>query len=210
MRLVLLGPPGAGKGTQAELIKEHFFIPHISTGDMLREARKNQTELGRKAEKYMEAGQLVPDSVVIGIVKERLSAPDCNKGFLLDGFPRTVKQAVALEESGVVLDGVINIQVPRQLLIERLSGRRICRQCGKAWHVEFNPPPEGICDCGGELYQRSDDSSETVSQRLDVYLEQTSPLVQWYEEKGLLQAIDGNQSIDEVFAAILAALEARR
>ena len=210
MRLVLLGPPGAGKGTQAELIKSHFSIPHISTGDMLREARKNQTELGRQAEKYMEAGELVPDSVVIGIVRERLSAPDCSKGFLLDGFPRTVQQAVALEESGVVLDGVVNIQVPRELLIKRLSGRRICRQCGKAWHVEFNPPPGGTCDCGGELYQRSDDASETVSQRLDVYLEQTSPLVDWYRQKGLLQVVDGNQGIDEVFVSILTALESQR
>lgn len=208
MRLVLLGPPGAGKGTQAELIKNHFNIPHVSTGDMLREARHNKTQLGRQAEKYMEAGELVPDSVVIGIVQERLAAPDCKRGFLLDGFPRTVEQAQALEDSRVQLDAVINIQVHRDLLVKRLSGRRICKQCGKAWHMEFNPPFGHRCDCGGELYQRSDDASDTVNQRLDVYLAQTSPLIQWYQQRNLLITIDGAQNIDVVFAAILAALGA--
>lgn len=211
MRLVLLGPPGAGKGTQAETIKEHFGIPHISTGDMLRAARAQRTPLGQEAEKYMEAGQLVPDQVVVGIVHERLSQPDCEHGFLLDGFPRTVEQAVALEQAETKLDAVISIEVPQDILVQRLSGRRICRQCGRAWHVEFNPPPNPqVCDCGGELYQRSDDRQETVQERLDVYVEQTSPLKEWYANRNLLVTIDGNQEISQVFADILNALGVTR
>lgn len=208
MRLVLLGPPGAGKGTQAELVKDHFKVPHVSTGDMLREARRNKTALGRQAEKYMEAGELVPDSIVIGVVQERLSAPDCQNGFLLDGFPRTVEQARALEENGIPLDAVVYIQVPRKQLIKRLTGRRICKACGKAWHTDFNPPPGNRCDCGGELYQRSDDASDTVNQRLDVYLAQTSPLIAWYDERNLLVTVDGNQDIDAVFTTIITDLGA--
>ncbi|HOB34580.1 MAG: adenylate kinase [Firmicutes bacterium] len=211
MRLVLLGPPGAGKGTQAELIKEHFNIPHISTGDMLRAARAAKTPLGQQAEKYMEAGELVPDDIVVGIVAERLAQPDCQNGFLLDGFPRTVEQALALERTNTRVDAVISIEVPRDILVERLSGRRICRQCGRAWHVQFNPPPSlQRCQCGGELYQRSDDQPETVRQRLDVYEAQTSPLKDWYRQRGLLVAVDGNQPIEAVFADILSALGVSR
>ncbi len=211
MRLVLLGPPGAGKGTQAEFIKEHFGIAHISTGYMLRAARQEQTPLGLEAEKYMEAGELVPDAVVVGIVTERLSEPDCRHGFLLDGFPRTVEQALALEEAKIILDAVISIEVSRESLIQRLSGRRICRSCGRAWHLEFNPPPGSeTCQCGGELFQRSDDSSETVQARLDVYQEQTSPLKVWYDERGLLLPVNGDQAIDLVFADILESLGATR
>ncbi|MTI94211.1 MAG: adenylate kinase [Firmicutes bacterium] len=209
MRLILLGPPGAGKGTQAELIRDHFKIPHISTGDMLREARRQKTELGKKAQSYMDSGQLVPDEVVVGIVRERLSQPDCAQGFLLDGFPRTVEQALALEQAEVELDAAVSIEVPRELLLKRLTGRRICRECGRAWHVEFNPAPSGdTCECGGELYQRSDDTSETVGSRLDVYERQTSPLKGWYQERGLLSEVDGNQAIDRVFADILSVLGA--
>lgn len=211
MRLVLLGPPGAGKGTQAEFIKEHFGIPHISTGDMLRAARQERTPLGLEAEKYMEAGKLVPDEVVVGIVTERLAQPDCAQGFLLDGFPRTVEQALALEAADIQIDAVISIEVPRDSLVRRLSGRRICRQCGRAWHVEFNPPPAPTtCQCGGELFQRSDDSSETVQARLDVYLQQTSPLKEWYSQRDLLVTVNGDQGIEQVFSEILEKLGATR
>src|SRR5690554_6490968 len=211
MRLVLLGPPGAGKGTQADYIKEHFGIPHISTGDMLRAARQERTPLGVEAEKYMEAGKLVPDQVVVGIVTERLAQPDCAHGFLLDGFPRTVEQALALEEADTQIDAVISIEVPRDSLVSRLSGRRICRQCGRAWHVEFNPPPAPTtCQCGGELFQRSDDSSETVQARLDVYLQQTSPLKEWYSQRDLLVTVNGDQGIEQVFSEILEKLGATR
>ena len=211
MRLVLLGPPGAGKGTQADYIKEHFGIPHISTGDMLRAARQERTPLGLEAEKYMEAGKLVPDQVVVGIVTERLAQPDCAHGFLLDGFPRTVEQALALEEADTQIDAVISIEVPRDSLVSRLSGRRICRQCGRAWHVEFNPPPAPTtCQCGGELFQRSDDSSETVQARLDVYLQQTSTLKEWYSQRDLLVTVNGDQGIEQVFSEILEKLGATR
>ncbi|NYE58108.1 adenylate kinase [Carboxydothermus ferrireducens] len=213
MKLLIMGPPGAGKGTQAEKIVKEFGITHISTGDMFRAALKNQTPLGLKAKEYMDKGELVPDEIVIAMVEERISAPDCAKGFLLDGFPRTIPQAEALDkklsEMGITLDGVINIEVPREELIERLTGRRVCRQCGATYHVKFNPPKvEGVCDaCGGELYQRSDDSLETVSNRLDVYEAQTAPLKDYYAKTGLLKNIDGTKSIEEVFVSIKNALQ---
>lgn len=213
MKLMIMGPPGAGKGTQAEVLVKELKITHISTGDMFRAAIKEGTEMGKKAKEYMDKGQLVPDEVVVGMVKDRLSQPDCEKGFLLDGFPRTIAQAEALsktlDEMGIKLDGVINIDVPRERLMARLTGRRVCKGCGASYHVEFNPPQkEGVCNtCGGELYQRSDDNEETVSNRLDVYEGQTQPLIDYYKEKGLLLNINGDQAIDKVLAEILAALK---
>nr|5G40_A Chain A, ADENYLATE KINSE [synthetic construct]5G41_A Chain A, ADENYLATE KINSE [synthetic construct] len=212
MNLVLMGLPGAGKGTQAEKIVEKYGIPHISTGDMFRAAIKEGTELGLKAKSFMDKGELVPDEVTIGIVRERLSKDDCKKGFLLDGFPRTVAQAEALDnilsELGKKLDYVINIEVPKEELMERLTGRRICKTCGATYHLIFNPPKvEGICDKdGGELYQRADDNPETVANRLDVNMKQTQPLLDFYEEKGVLRNIDGQQDINKVFADIKALL----
>jgi adenylate kinase len=206
MKLVLMGAPGAGKGTQAERIVEKYGIPHISTGDMFRAAIKGGTELGLKAKSYMDAGNLVPDEVTIGIVQDRLSKDDCVKGFLLDGFPRTVTQAEALEtildELNRPLDFAVNIDVPKDNLMERLTGRRICKSCGATYHLFFNPPKqEGTCDkCGGELYQRPDDNEETVGRRLEVYMQQTKPLLDFYEEKGYLKNIDGDQEIDKVFS----------
>ncbi|WP_409290996.1 adenylate kinase [Peribacillus sp. SCS-26] len=208
MNLVLMGLPGAGKGTQAERIVEKYDIPHISTGDMFRAAIKGQTELGLKAKSYMDKGELVPDEVTIGIVRERLSESDCKKGFLLDGFPRTVAQAEALEGILAELDRqlhyVINIDVDKSILMDRLTGRRICKACGATYHLVFNPPAtEGVCDrCGGELYQRADDNQETVQTRLEVNLKQTQPLLDFYENKGYLRNINGQQDIDEVFADI--------
>ena len=208
MNLILMGLPGAGKGTQAEKIVEKYAIPHISTGDMFRSAIKEGTALGNEAKTYMDKGELVPDEVTIGIVKERLSKPDCEKGFLLDGFPRTVAQAEALErllnELNTKLDYVLHVKVPTEKLIERLTGRRRCPTCGATYHVEFNPPKqEGICDHDGtELIQREDDQPETVKNRLDVNIEQTQPLLDFYEDKGYLVAIDGDQDIDEVFNQI--------
>ncbi len=208
MNLILLGPPGSGKGTQAKLIVEKYGIPQISTGDMLREAVAKGTELGKIAKKYMDAGQLVPDEVVIGIVKERLQEPDCEKGFILDGFPRTIPQAEALdkilEELGKKIDAVINIQVPEEEVVKRIVNRRTCRKCGAVYHLIYNPPKEdNKCDkCGGELYQRDDDKEETVRQRYKVYKEQTEPLVEYYAKKGVLYNIDGTKSIEEVFNEI--------
>ncbi len=213
MKLMIMGPPGAGKGTQAERLVKDLDITHISTGDMFRAAIKEGTEMGRKAKEYMDKGQLVPDEVVVGMVKDRLSRPDCVKGFLLDGFPRTVAQADALsktlDQMGIKLDGVINIEVPRERLMARLTGRRVCRKCGASFHVMFNPPKkEGVCDsCGGELYQRSDDNEETVSNRLDVYEAQTQPLIDYYKARGLLLNINGDQNIDLVLKDVLAALK---
>ncbi len=212
MNLILLGPPGAGKGTQAKRLIDAYGIPQISTGDMLREAVKNQTQLGLEAKKYMDAGQLVPDEVVIGLVKERLAQPDCAKGFMLDGFPRTVAQAEELDkvlaEMGKAIDHVISIEVPNEELIGRLTGRRTCRNCGAGYHVIFDPPKvEGKCDkCGGELYQRDDDNEATVANRLKVYESQTKPLIDYYQTKGLLRPIDGVGSIDDIFARIKAVL----
>lgn len=208
MNLVLMGLPGAGKGTQAEKIVEKYGIPHISTGDMFRAAIKEGTELGLKAKSFMDKGELVPDEVTIGIVRERLSKEDCNKGFLLDGFPRTVPQAEALEQIlsdlGRKIDYVINIDVDQDILMERLTGRRICKQCGSTYHLVFNPPKkDGVCDrCGGELYQRDDDNEATVKNRLQVNVEQSKPLLDFYETKGYLRNINGQQEIDKVFADV--------
>ncbi|WP_428910409.1 adenylate kinase [Niallia sp. Krafla_26] len=205
MNLVLMGLPGAGKGTQAEKIVEKYGIPHISTGDMFRAAIKEGTELGLQAKSFMDKGDLVPDEVTIGIVRERLSKDDCNKGFLLDGFPRTVAQAEALEnilsDLNKKINFVINIDVDKEILMERLTGRRICKSCGSTYHLVFNPPANvGVCDrCGGELYQRADDNSETVQNRLEVNLKQTQPLLDFYETKGYLRNINGQQDIHKVF-----------
>ena len=203
-----MGLPGAGKGTQAEKIVEKYGIPHISTGDMFRAAMKEETELGLKAKSFIDKGELVPDEVTIGIVQERLSKEDAHKGFLLDGFPRTVAQADALENIlnnlGKKIDYVINIQVDKEVLMERLTGRRICKNCGATYHLVFNPPSEdGVCDrCGGELYQRADDNEETVQNRLDVNIKQTQPLLDFYQDKGYLVNIDGQRDINEVFSEI--------
>lgn len=208
MNIILMGLPGAGKGTQAERMVEDFKIPHISTGDMFRAAVKDQTEMGLEAKKYMDQGLLVPDHVVIGIVKERLGKDDCSNGFLLDGFPRTVAQAEALDDTlqglGRNIDHVMNIEVDRNELLARLTGRRICRDCGATYHVMFNPPKqEGVCDkCGGQLYQRDDDNEKTVATRLDVNIEQSAPLLSYYSEKGILRNIDGQQDITKVFEDI--------
>ena len=210
-----MGPPGAGKGTQAADLIERYQIPHISTGDMFRAAIKAGTALGLKAKEYMDAGSLVPDEVTIGIVAERLAEPDCSKGFLLDGFPRTVAQADALDkiltDLQMTLDGVLNIEVDEEKLLERLTGRRICRKCGATYHMVFNPPAvDSICDkCGGELYQRSDDTLETAKNRLQVYNDQTQPLIDYYRVKGLLREINGDQEIAQVLQDIVEALESR-
>ncbi|RCW63551.1 adenylate kinase [Saliterribacillus persicus] len=208
MNLILMGLPGAGKGTQAEKIVEKYGIPHISTGDMFRLAIKEGTELGNKAKSFMDKGELVPDEVTIGIVKDRLSMDDCEKGFLLDGFPRTLEQATALDEllaeMGQELDSVIHVDVEKDELVERLTGRRICPKCGATYHVIFNPPKqEGVCDKDGEaLIQRKDDQPETVGNRLQVNLEQTQPMLDFYRDKGYLVKIDGAQEIDQVFLDI--------
>ncbi|GIN42126.1 MULTISPECIES: adenylate kinase [Heyndrickxia] len=208
MNLVLMGLPGAGKGTQAEKIVDKYAIPHISTGDMFRAAMKEGTELGLQAKSFMDKGELVPDEVTIGIVRERLSKDDCQKGFLLDGFPRTVPQAEALEailqDLNKKIDYCINISVDKDILMGRLTGRRICKNCGATYHLEFNPPKEaGVCDrCGGELYQRADDNEETVQNRLEVNIKQTQPLLDYYAEKGYLKTIDGEQDINKVFSDI--------
>lgn len=205
MDLVLMGLPGAGKGTQAEVIVEKYGIPHISTGDMFRLAIKEGTPLGMKAKEYMDAGDLVPDEITVGIVRERLSMDDCKQGFLLDGFPRTVPQAEALDQILADMDRGIDfciyIQVEREHLLKRLAGRRICRGCGATYHLTFNPPKKaGICDrCGGELYQREDDNEETVANRLEVNAKQQQPLLDYYGSKGNLKSIDGDRPIKAVF-----------
>lgn len=212
MKIILMGPPGAGKGTQAEKLVKLYQIPHISTGDMFRKAQKDGTELGLKAKEYMEQGQLVPDEVTVGIVRERLAEADCKDGFLLDGFPRTVQQADALDgilkDLGMALDRVINIEVDKAFLVDRLTGRRVCRTCGATFHVVNKAPKvEGVCDkCGGELYQRNDDKIETVSNRLDVYAAQTAPLIEYYQSKGVMSSIDGSKSMEDVLADIRSAL----
>ncbi|QQK78612.1 adenylate kinase [Salicibibacter cibi] len=213
MDLILMGLPGVGKGTQAGTISEEYRIPHISTGDMFRAAIKNETELGIKAKRYLDEGELVPDEVTIGIVRERLGEDDCAKGFLLDGFPRTIPQAEALQDIltdlNRSLDFVINIEVPKETLIKRLAGRRVSPSSGETYHVDYNPPKvEGICDVdGSKLIQRDDDKPEMVKKRLEVNIEQTQPLIDFYSQKGYLRNIDGNQEIDEVHGDIAQLLE---
>jgi adenylate kinase len=215
MNIVFLGPPGAGKGTQAKILIERYGIPQISTGDMLREHRAKGTELGKKAQEYMDKGQLVPDEIILDMVKERLSQPDCQKGFILDGFPRTVAQAEALdkllEEMGKKLDFALALIVPDELLIERLTGRRTCKSCGMMYHIKYKPPKvDNKCDvCGGELYQRPDDNEETVRNRLKVYHESTAPLIEYYRKKGILREIDGSKSIEEITQQIIQILEGK-
>lgn len=216
MNIVLMGLPGAGKGTQADKIVEKYAIPHISTGDMFRAAIKDGTELGLQAKSFMDQGALVPDEVTIGIVRERLAQADCEKGFLLDGFPRTVPQAEALDsilaELGRPVEYTINVQVEKDELIARLSGRRICKTCGTSYHLIFNPSKEeGKCDKdGGELYTRADDNPETVANRLEVNMKQAQPLLDFYEAKDVLTNINGQQEISKVFAEIDALLQGSR
>ena len=205
MKLLIMGRPGAGKGTQAANIKDYYKIPHISTGDMFRAAMKNETKLGLEAKKYMEKGLLVPDEVTIGIVEERLLEDDCKNGFLLDGFPRTIAQAEALDaflaKNGVKLDAVLDVNVPAEILVRRMVGRRVCKTCGATFHVEFNAPKvEGICDnCGAKLIQRPDDTEETAVNRLAVYDQNTAPLLDFYAKKNLLKTVNGDQPLDKVF-----------
>jgi len=214
MKLILLGPPGAGKGTQAKMLTEEFGIPQISTGDILRAAVKEGTPMGIKAKGFMDSGALVPDEVVIGIVTERLQKDDCKPGFILDGFPRTVPQADALAKNLATLnkdlDAVVSLEVDVEALVERLTGRRTCKECGRGYHVTFDPAKvAGVCDaCGGELYQRDDDQEATIRKRLEVYEAQTSPLVNYYEKAGLLKSLDGMQQIDVVQKQILELLKA--
>ncbi len=208
MNLILLGAPGAGKGTQAKLISEKYGIPQIATGDILREAVTSGTELGRKAKEFMDRGELVPDEIVIGIVKERLAQPDCENGFILDGFPRTLIQAEALDnilaEMNKKIDAVINIDVSEEEIIKRITYRRTCKKCGAIYHLIYNPPKEDKkCDkCGGELYQRDDDKEETVRERFRIYRERTEPLIDYYKKKGLLHNVDGTKNIKDVFREI--------
>lgn len=213
MKLVILGPPGAGKGTQAEYIVKRYNIPHISTGDIFRENIKNNTELGKKAKSYMDKGLLVPDDLVIALVEDRLNKDDAKEGFLLDGFPRTVAQAVSLDsildKNDDKLTKVINISVDPDILIERAVGRRVCKTCGMTYHVKFNPPKEeGVCDKDGtKLIQRDDDTEETVKTRISVYFDQTAPLIDYYRAQNLLIDIDGAKDIDKVFDDIVIGLE---
>ena len=212
MKLILLGPPGAGKGTQAESIKEAYNLIHISTGDIFRKNMKENTPLGVKAKEYVDKGQLVPDEITIAMVEDRLSQEDVKDGFLLDGFPRSVSQAEALDdimmELGSKIDKVINIEVDKSILVDRAVGRRICKDCGATYHVSFNPPKEeGLCDkCGGPLYQRADDVAETVENRISIYEKETLPLVEYYSEKGNIATIKGDQEISKVFSDVQKAL----
>ncbi|NTW34600.1 MAG: adenylate kinase [Syntrophobacteraceae bacterium] len=212
MNIILLGPPGAGKGTQAKRLIDKYGIPQISTGDMLRAALKEGTPLGLEAKKYMDQGTLVPDSVVIGLVKERIQKPDCTKGYMLDGFPRNVSQAEALDsmlgELKQKIDHVVSIEVPSSDLLVRLTGRRTCRACGAGFHVKFDPPKkDGVCDkCGGELYQRDDDNEATVSSRLQVYEGQTKPLIDYYQNQSKIRQIDGVGDMNQIFGSIVKVL----
>ncbi len=209
MKLIFLGAPGAGKGTQAEIIAAELKIPTISTGNIIREALANGTDMGLKAKAFIEAGKLVPDDVVIGIIKDRLAADDCAGGFILDGFPRTIPQAEALDNMGIIIDKVVDIDVPDENIVNRMSGRRVCKACGSSYHIENKKPKvEGVCDaCGGELQIRKDDAPETVLDRLNVYHEQTEPLKDYYAKCGKLRSVEGTAPIKEITASILKVLE---
>lgn len=208
MKLILLGAPGAGKGTQAELICDHLNIPAISTGNMIREAMKNGTEMGKKAKSFVDAGNLVPDEVVIGIIQERLSEKDCANGFILDGFPRTIPQAEALDKMGVAIDTVLSIEVADEKIVKRMSGRRVCESCGASYHIEYKKPEvEGVCNaCGGNLICRKDDAPETVLDRLTVYHDQTEPLKGYYEKTGKLKIVEGQEELADTTALVFQAL----
>lgn len=209
MKLILLGAPGAGKGTQAEKIVEKFGIPAISTGNILRAAVKDGTEMGLKAKSFMDAGQLVPDEVVIGIIKDRLKEKDCENGFILDGFPRTIPQAQALEDAGIEIDKVVDIEVPDEKITKRMSGRRVCAKCANSYHLEYKKPQvDGVCDaCGGELIQRKDDAPETVQARLVEYHEMTEPLKDFYKNLGKLVIVEGQEEVADTTALVFAVLE---
>lgn len=208
MRLILLGAPGAGKGTQAEILSKELNIPSISTGNILRAAMKNGTPVGLKAKSYVEAGKLVPDEVIIGIIEERLAQPDCSNGYILDGVPRTIPQAQAMEEKGVAIDWAVSIEVEDETIVQRMSGRRTCKNCSQTFHIVNNPPKqEGVCDfCGGELSIRKDDAPETVRTRLEVYHRETEPLKDFYAERGKLKTVENQPGIEATTAAIKAAL----
>ncbi len=212
MRLVLLGAPGAGKGTQAKKLIEKYGMPQISTGDLLRAAVAGGTPLGKEAKGYMDKGELVPDSVVLGMVEERLKKDDCKKGYILDGFPRNTAQAEALDKMlgklGMPLTAAVSVDVPKEDLMKRLTGRRTCKKCGQMYNVYFSPPAkEGVCDkCGGDLFQRDDDKEETIKKRLEVYDAQTAPLIDYYGKKGILKSIEGKGNIDDIFKKMVAAI----
>ena len=209
MKIIFLGAPGAGKGTQAEIVSERFGIPTISTGAIIREAIKCGTEMGLAARKYTEAGALVPDEVVIGIIRERLAKDDCKNGFILDGFPRTVPQAEALDAMGITMDAVVSLEVADETIVERMSGRRVCSACGATFHTKYNPSEKGDeCDkCGAPLSIRRDDAPEVVKSRLDIYHESTEPLKDFYAAKGLLRLVEGQEKLEDTTALTLAALE---
>ncbi len=209
MKIIFLGAPGAGKGTQAEIVSERFGIPTISTGAIIREAIKTGTEMGLAARKYTEAGALVPDEVVIGIIRERLAKEDCKNGFILDGFPRTVPQAEALDAMGITMDAVVSLEVADETIVERMSGRRVCDKCGATFHTKYNPSAKGdVCDkCGNTLSIRRDDAPEVVKSRLDIYHESTEPLKDFYAAKGLLRLVEGQEKLEDTTALTLAALE---
>ena len=207
MKIIFLGAPGAGKGTQAEIVSARLGIPTISTGAIIREAIKNATEMGQKAKNYIDSGALVPDDVVIGIVKERLAKSDCKNGFILDGFPRTVPQAIALDDMGVTLSAVISLEVSDETIVERMSGRRVCAKCGRSYHAKYKPSKNGeYCECGEKLTVRSDDAPDVVRSRLAVYHDVTEPLKAYYESKGLLRTVNGQEFVEDTTAATLEAL----
>lgn len=209
MKIIFLGAPGAGKGTQAEIVSKKLAIPTVSTGNIIRAALKNGTPMGLQAKAFIEAGKLVPDEVVIGIIKDRLAEDDCKNGFILDGFPRTIPQAQALDEMGIVIDKVIDIEVADEKIAKRMSGRRVCKACGNSYHLEYKKPAvDGVCDeCGGELVQRKDDAPETVLERLKVYHDETEPLKNYYEQQGKLVIVEGQEEVADTTALTLKALE---